>query len=67
MMGIWKQKARRSEKEIDSMFGKDITERVGLGTGVRVHNSDVHFGYGRKNPNSQKGRDKRGKRKKKTG
>lgn len=65
MMGIWRQKARRAEKEVDSMFGKDITEGVGLGSGVRARMTNVQYGYGKKNPNAQKGRERRGKRKSK--
>lgn len=63
MMGAWRQKAIRKKKEMDSMFGKDITETLGMT--VRKAPSDVCYGYGRKNPNAAKGRERRGKKKRK--
>lgn len=63
MMGIWQQKMKRRPKAVDSMFGSDITETLGMAVNKSVH-QDVHFGYGRKNPNAQKGRERRGKKKK---
>ncbi|CBN76614.1 conserved unknown protein [Ectocarpus siliculosus] len=59
LSGIWAQKARRKEKDVSSMFGEDITGNVGL---TVSKSADLVVGYGRKNPNSARGRERRGKK-----
>jgi len=60
-MGIWKQKASRSKKNVSSAFGEDITQNFGM----NINKSpDIVVGFGRKNPNQMKGRERRGKKKK---
>eukprot|EP00904_Undaria_pinnatifida_P011155 jgi/Undpi1/716/HiC_scaffold_10.g04180.m1 len=59
LSGIWAQKARRKEKDVSSMFGEDITGNVGL---TVSRSADIVVGYGRKNPNSARGRERRGKK-----
>ncbi|CAM9129133.1 unnamed protein product [Ectocarpus sp. 12 AP-2014] len=59
LSGIWAQKARRKEKDVSSMFGEDITGNVGL---TVSKSADIVVGYGRKNPNSARGRERRGKK-----
>lgn len=51
--------ARRKEKDVSSMFGEDITGNVGL---TVSRSADIVVGYGRKNPNSARGRERRGKK-----
>tara|TARA_A100001015_G_C15029978_1_gene732660 strand:+ start:1008 stop:3491 length:2484 start_codon:yes stop_codon:yes gene_type:complete len=61
MMGIWAQKTAPKAKEKLSMFGAEVNEK----TGCRVAKSTctVEIGLGRQNPNSTKGRERRGKKK----
>ncbi len=63
-MGIWQQKVKRRTKALDSMFGSDITETLGVAVTKTAAADGIQFGYGRKNPNSQRGRERRGKKKK---
>lgn len=50
---------RRKEKDVSSMFGEDITGNVGL---TVSKSADIVVGYGRKNPNATRGRERRGKK-----
>ena len=59
MMGKWRQKAG-AKKEMKSMFGEDILGSVGL---KLSKTSDIVVGFGNRNPNSQKVRERRGKKK----
>ena len=59
-MGLWNQKLKQKQKAIESFGGLDVLDKVGLTVNQR---SDVAFGFGRKNPNSRKGRERRGKKK----
>ena len=62
MMGAWHQKVKKGNKEVQSIFGSDITMGVGLDVTKR---DDVQIGFGRRNPNASKfGRERRGKKKK---
>ena len=46
-------------KSVNSMFGEHITESIGL----TINKSpELIVGMGRKNPNSQRGRERRGKK-----
>ena len=44
---------------MSSMFGEDITGNVGL---TVSKSADIVVGYGRKNPNATRGRERRGKK-----
>lgn len=61
LSGIWRQKSVKIKKNITSAFGDDITSDVGLqiNKGQRIQ-----VGFGKKNPNAMKGRERRGKPKK---
>eukprot|EP00752_Nemacystus_decipiens_P001421 g1401.t1 len=59
LSGIWAQKTRRKEKDVSSMFGENITGNVGL---TVSKSADIVVGYGRKNPNAVRGRERRGKK-----
>jgi len=61
LTGWWSQQVRKKSSST-SMFGEHVTESLGLqfqsrGEGIRV-------GYGRQNPNAARGRERRGKKKK---
>lgn len=63
MMGAWHQKMKKGNKELQSIFGSDITSGVGLADITK--RDDVKVGFGRRNPNATKfGRERRGKKKK---
>jgi rRNA maturation endonuclease Nob1 len=59
-MGVWKQRAVKVRKDVRSAFGEDITSDVGLHINK---GGNIVVGYGRKNPNAEKGRERRGKSK----
>lgn len=67
MMGAWNQKMKissggKAKNAAQSMFGRDIATNVGChATSV---SSDIKVGFGRRNPNEAKGRERRGKKKK---
>jgi rRNA maturation endonuclease Nob1 len=63
-MGIWAQKIAPKAKEKTSMFGAEVNEKTGVKVAKSAHTVEV--GLGRRNPNSTKGRERRGKKKKKT-
>lgn len=68
MMGAWNQKAKirsggKAKSSAQSMFGQDIAENVGC-RAKSVNVDDISAGFGRRNPNSAKGRERRGKKKK---
>lgn len=67
MMGIWRQRVKRRAKAVDSMFGSEVTEALGLAVGRTAAQEGIQYGYGRKNPNAQKGRERRGKKKRSKG
>ena len=60
LSGQWKQTARKKEK-MESMFGEDLSQQLGL---KEYQNSELIVGFGRRNPNAQRGRERRGKKKK---
>ena len=59
LTGIWKQKTVKIRRDVKSLFGEDVTSDVGLhlnkGAAIKV-------GLGTRNPNSAKGRERRGKK-----
>ncbi|GAX22314.1 RNA-binding protein NOB1 [Fistulifera solaris] len=67
MMGAWNQKVKissggKAKNAAQSMFGRDIATNVGCYT--TATNTDIKVGFGRRNPNEAKGRERRGKKKK---
>lgn len=61
LVGIWKQKVVNIKKDVRSQFGDEITSDVG----IQINKSNkLKIGLGSKNPNAQKGRERRGKKKK---
>lgn len=60
--GIWRQKSHTIRKNIQSAFGEDITNDVGISINKGLR---VAVGYGAKNPNAERGRERRGKLKSK--
>ena len=61
MTGIWRQKVVKMQKDVKSAFGHDVTGDVG----VHVNKSQaIKVGLGRFNPNADKGRERRGAKKK---
>lgn len=62
LTGIWRQKTVKMQKDVRSAFGHDITSDVGL----HINKSQaIRVGLGRANPNADKGRERRGAKKKK--
>lgn len=67
LMGAWNQKVKMSSggkarASAQSMFGKDLASNVGCN--ASAVDDDIRVGFGRRNPNAVKGRERRGKRKK---
>jgi len=67
LMGAWQQKVKKnmggqSRAHTESLFGKDIASNVGCG--VTSMPNDIQVGFGKRNPNAVKGRERRGKKKK---
>jgi RNA-binding protein NOB1 len=68
MMGAWNQKVKmrsggKSRANAQSIFGKDLASNVGCNAKA-VDSEDIRVGFGRRNPNAAKGRERRGKKKK---
>ena len=69
MMGAWNQKVKirsggKSREAAQSIFGKDLASNVGCNPKLIHTSGDIQVGFGRRNPNSAKGRERRGKKKK---
>ncbi|CAJ1934562.1 unnamed protein product [Cylindrotheca closterium] len=69
LTGAWNQKMRmrtggKSKTHAQSIFGKDIASNVGCNAKGSMTADDIRVGFGRRNPNSAKGRERRGKKKK---
>jgi RNA-binding protein NOB1 len=67
LTGAWNQKVKKnsggqSRAHAQSIFGKDIASNVGCQATAMPN--DIQVGFGRRNPNSAKGRERRGKKKK---
>jgi RNA-binding protein NOB1 len=63
LMGAWNTKVKVGKGQVESMFGADIIDNVGLGDLSK--RDDIKVGMGRQNPNQAKaGRERRGKAKK---
>ena len=68
LTGAWNQKVKmrsggKSRKAAQSMFGRDIASNVGCNA-TAMGSDDIRVGFGRRNPNAAKGRERRGKKKK---
>jgi len=68
MMGAWNQKVKirsggHAKNAAQSMFGQDIAANVGCNA-ISMGADDISAGFGRRNPNAAKGRERRGKKKK---
>ena len=63
LTGIWRQKVAKIKHDVKSAFGEDITHDVGLQINKREFG--VKVGLGRRNPNADKGRERRGAKNKK--
>ncbi len=63
LTGIWRQKVAKIKHDVKSAFGEDITQDVGLHINKREFG--VKVGLGRRNPNADKGRERRGAKNKK--
>lgn len=61
LSGIWKQKLARHQSKATTVFGPDVADTL-ADLNFRTPPSLV-VGYGRKNPNAAKGRERRGKKK----
>ena len=59
LSGMWAQKSRKKESAT-SMFGEHVAESFGLSL---TRSKGVQVGYGRRNKNAMKGRERRGKKK----
>jgi hypothetical protein len=70
MMGAWSQKVKvkagsKSKHHAESIFGKDIASNVGCRVSEATRTGgELKVGFGRRNPNASKGRERRGKKKK---
>lgn len=58
--GIWRQKVVKINKDVKSAFGEDVTSDVGIQLNKQ---NAIHVGFGKNNPNAQKGRERRGQKK----
>jgi RNA-binding protein NOB1 len=68
LMGAWQQKVKmrsggKAKSAAQSMFGRDIASNVGCHSNAMTAD-DIRVGFGRRNPNASKGRERRGKKKK---
>ena len=69
LMGAWNQKVKMSSggkarASAESIFGRDLASTVGCK--ATASSDDIRVGFGRRNPNAAKGRERRGKKKKTT-
>ena len=70
LTGTWGQKAKmygggKAKAASESIFGRDIATNVGCHVNS-LSGDDIQVGFGRRNPNAAKGRERRGKKKKST-
>lgn len=68
MRGAWHQKAKmrsggKAKCAAESMFGREVATTVGCHAAAGSLD-DIRVGFGRRNPNAAKGRERRGKKKK---
>ena len=60
LSGIWQQKCKAKAKALESFGGLDVLDKVGITVNQR---KDLQVGFGKKNPNNRRGRERRGKKK----
>ncbi|KAL4157633.1 hypothetical protein PRNP1_006650 [Phytophthora ramorum] len=60
LVGIWSQRQRQHKKVMQSAFGENVAHDLGV---KAERQTGITVGYGRMNPNAQKGRERRGKKK----
>ncbi|RQM13911.1 hypothetical protein DD237_006023 [Peronospora effusa] len=60
LVGIWGQRQRQHKKVMQSAFGENVAHDLGV---KAEKQTCITVGYGRMNPNAQKGRERRGKKK----
>ncbi|RLN68261.1 hypothetical protein BBJ29_000844 [Phytophthora kernoviae] len=60
LVGIWGQRQRQHKKVMQSAFGENVAHDLGV---KAERQTGIVVGYGRMNPNAQKGRERRGKKK----
>ncbi|TDH70408.1 hypothetical protein CCR75_000378 [Bremia lactucae] len=60
LVGIWGQRQRQHKKVMQSAFGENVAHDLGV---KAEKQTTIRVGYGRMNPNAQKGRERRGKKK----
>ncbi|KAG6615505.1 RNA-binding protein NOB1 [Phytophthora cinnamomi] len=60
LVGIWGQRQRQHKKVMQSAFGENVAHDLGV---KAERQTSIVVGYGRMNPNAQKGRERRGKKK----
>jgi RNA-binding protein NOB1 len=60
LVGIWSQRQRQHKKVMQSAFGENVAHDLGV---KAEKQTGIVVGYGRMNPNAQKGRERRGKKK----
>jgi RNA-binding protein NOB1 len=70
LTGAWNIKVKKissvkAKAAAESIFGNDIATNVGCTT-QQMSMDDIRVGFGRRNPNAVKGRERRGKKKKTT-
>ena len=58
-MGTWDIKSKEKNR-LKSQFGEDITGSLGMD--LKTVGGNLQAGFGRRNPNTQKGRERRGKK-----
>ena len=68
LTGAWNQKAKmmsggKARAAAQSIFGNDLASSMGCNVAVMT-SDDIRVGFGRRNPNAAKGRERRGKKKK---
>jgi RNA-binding protein NOB1 len=69
LSGAWQQKVKmrtggKAKAHGQSHFGKGLASDVGCNAKGSLTEDDIRVGFGRRNPNTSKGRERRGKKKK---
>nr|CCA19989.1 RNAbinding protein NOB1 putative [Albugo laibachii Nc14]CCA23297.1 RNAbinding protein NOB1 putative [Albugo laibachii Nc14] len=60
LIGMWGQRQRQHRKQKQSAFGHHVAQELGV---EAERAASLQVGYGRMNPNAQRGRERRGKKK----
>lgn len=62
LMGLWRQKVRAKGKQVGCIFGEEVSEDLGCKVRKGGGRDGLVVGFGRKNVNAAKGRERRGKK-----